>query len=269
MSCITITFGDCSENHVGMEQIGKMASIGYSSDDLDMISKYFSGKEIERVDLTLYLGNNSYVGKKPELLIIRNAIENHSEIFSELTNLEWDSRYFDTRRQRVLNKHARTNLCFSNYSQTADFENKKGTIVNYDDVPQLSISKNVLMSSINDSELECEGNYYTDINKNGIGWHGDAERKKVMALRLGESMPICFNWFKQSKSIGTKFTSQINSGDIYIMSEKTTGYDWKKRSIYTLRHSAGAAKYTNLPKTEDITNKPKPKVKYKFTFKHK
>lgn len=32
------------------------------------------------------------------------------------------------------------------------------------------------------------------------------------------------------------------------MSEKTTGNDWKKKSLYTLRHSAGAEKYTNLNK---------------------
>jgi len=247
MSCITITLGDCSENHVGMEKIGNISEIGFTSDDLDIISNHFSGKEIERIDLTSYLGNENYVGKKPELLIIRNAIENHSEIFTELNNLEWDAQYFDTRRQRVLNKHARTNLCFSDYSQTADFENKKGTVVNYDQVPQLSIAKNLLMDSINEQKLECEGNNYQNINKNGIGWHGDAERKKVMAFRLGETMPICFNWFKESKSIGTKFTTQINSGDVYIMSEKTTGYDWKKRLIHTLRHSAGADKYTKLP----------------------
>ena len=52
MSCITITFGDCSENHVGMEKIGDISDIGYTSKDLDNISNYFSGKEIDRIDLT-------------------------------------------------------------------------------------------------------------------------------------------------------------------------------------------------------------------------
>ena len=74
----------------------------------------------------------------------------------------------------------------------------------------------------------------------------DAERKKVIGLRLGETMPLYFNWFKNCTSIGKMFSVQINSGDIYIMSKKTTGYDWKKRSIYTLKHSAGADKYTKL-----------------------
>ena len=85
-------------------------------------------------------------------------------------------------------------------------------------------------------------------------------------------MPICFNWFKGSKALGTTFTTQINSGDIYIMSEKATGYDWKKRSLYTLRHSAGAASYTKLPKPKAVINtipvikpvivKPKSEIKW-------
>ena len=76
-----------------------------------------------------------------------------------------------------------------------------------------------------ETSLECEGNRYNDISKNGIGWHGDAERKKVIALRLGESMPICFYWFKQSKPIGSKFT---------ITGKKTlTLKDNQKHIMYT------------------------------------
>jgi hypothetical protein len=37
----------------------------------------------------------------------------------------------------------------------------------------------------------------------------------------------------------------LNGGDLYVMSEKTTGRDWKTKSIYTLRHAAGCEKYTN------------------------
>ena len=31
----------------------------------------------------------------------------------------------------------------------------------------------------------------------------------------------------------------MKGGDIYIMSEKAVGQDWRKRNIYTLRHAAG------------------------------
>ena len=55
MTCITITFGDCSENHVGMEKNGYLALSGYDSADLDKIASNFQGKEIERFDLTEYI----------------------------------------------------------------------------------------------------------------------------------------------------------------------------------------------------------------------
>jgi hypothetical protein len=33
---------------------------------------------------------------------------------------------------------------------------------------------------------------------------------------------------------------------MYVMSEKTTGFDWKSKTKYTLRHAAGCEKYTTL-----------------------
>jgi len=38
----------------------------------------------------------------------------------------------------------------------------------------------------------------------------------------------------------------LNHGDMYVMSEKATGWDWKYRSRATLRHAAGADKYLKL-----------------------
>ena len=51
-------------------------------------------------------------------------------------------------------------------------------------------------------------------------------------------MNLHFNWFYNSKSVGETLKLTLNNGDMYIMSEKAVGNDWKKRSIYTLRHSA-------------------------------
>ena len=60
-------------------------------------------------------------------------------------------------------------------------------------------------------------------------------------------MVLCFSWHFQSKKVGEKLEIQLDSGDMYIMSEKAVGTDWKKRSIYTLRHSSAAipSKFTN------------------------
>lgn len=38
--------------------------------------------------------------------------KSEKDLHKELKSFGWDSQYFDTRRQKVLNKHARRNVCF-------------------------------------------------------------------------------------------------------------------------------------------------------------
>jgi len=96
------------------------------------------------------------------------------------------------------------------------------------------------------NNLVAEGNYYYDINKCGIGYHGDAERRKVIGIRVGKSLPLVFQWYNNNEKISESIIINLNHGDMYIMSEKATGYDWKKKKISTLRHAAGCSKYTGI-----------------------
>ena len=245
-SVITMTLCECSENHVGMEKNGEKSKIGFNKDIINRVVDKYNHNEIERIDLTKYLKNSKY-NEYAELIIIRNAIENHEVIYNELIKLDWDKKYYCTRRKKVLNKLARSNLCFDNYNQNPDYENKKGRIVSYENIPNFNKEKNKICNILNDN-LKCEGNKYDNIFKQGIGWHGDSERLKVVGFRFGKSMTLCFNWFNNSNPVGEMFKTIINSGDIYIMSEKVVGNDWKKKSLFTLRHSAGGEKYTMLDK---------------------
>ncbi len=73
------------------------------------------------------------------------------------------------------------------------------------------------------------------------------ERKKVIAIRLGETIPLHYQWYYKSEPVGPRIIfNNIHHGDIYIMSEKATGFDWKKKNSYTLRHAAGSEKYTTI-----------------------
>lgn len=93
--------------------------------------------------------------------------------------------------------------------------------------------------------LNGEDNYY-DLSRCGIGYHGDAERKKVFAVRMGATMPLFFQWFQRSAPIGEPIKLVLNDGDMYMMSEKAVGFDWLKKVIPTLRHSSGCVKFTGL-----------------------
>tara|TARA_A100001015_G_scaffold276612_1_gene335005 strand:+ start:2119 stop:2511 length:393 start_codon:yes stop_codon:yes gene_type:complete len=126
-ACLTITLCECSENHIGMEKNGNIAKSGYNKTHLDKLMNYYKNKKIERINLRDLLNDNniefinnvSYLDNA-ELLIIRNAIDNHEDIYNELINLKWDYHYYDIKRKKVLNKKARSNLCIDNFSQEAD-----------------------------------------------------------------------------------------------------------------------------------------------------
>lgn len=254
METITLTFGDMAENHVGMEQIGSLSSEGFSyTDMLNIQNKLNSSVNSELIDLkSLYnFSDDSQRTQDAYLLIIRNGLSLFSDkdkVKEELLNQSWDTKYWDTRRKKVLNKNARWNVCFNDEGSSCDYENGKGNVIAWKEVPHSQKLNDGLKSFLQDDNLVCEGNYYYNNSKCGIGWHGDAERRKVVGFRLGGTMPLKFNWFSKFKSVGETFSIDLEHGDMYIMSEKATGYDWKKSSIYTLRHSAGCNKYTKLSK---------------------
>ena len=159
-----------------------------------------------------------------------------------------DTKFFDRRRKKVLNKHARFNLCFAEIGQKAAFDEGKGTIISYSDVKHLKHLRSKLPDFFGPKAegLACEGNYYYDVTKCGIGFHGDSERKRVIGVRLGASIPLHFQWFKDCKPIGKRVKIILKHGDMYVMSEKATGNDWKQRSKATLRHAAGSKKYLTI-----------------------
>jgi hypothetical protein len=71
----------------------------------------------------------------------------------------------------------------------------------------------------------------------------------VIGVRIGHaSMPIHYQWYHKGDPVGDQLIIPLESGDIYIMSEKATGNDWKKKTIPTLRHAVGCAKFTTISK---------------------
>jgi hypothetical protein len=238
---ITLTFGDCAENHVGMQIIGNMDSNGYTKKDMDDIIAQFPNHTVEKIKLHK-IDNTEDLDLPPAYLyIVRNMFTESDSLYNILKVLDWDKKAL--MRGRVVNKLARYNLNFADASQEPNYEKGMGRIININDIKLLK-KLNKTIKKVTKDKLVIEGNYYYDIDKCGIGYHGDAERRKTIGVRLGQSFPICFQWYYQSEKISNVKEIILNSGDMYIMSEKTTGTDWKKRNIPTLRHSAGSSKYT-------------------------
>jgi alkylated DNA repair dioxygenase AlkB len=250
----SLTFGDVAENHKGMQKIGNFAEKGFTVNDLNRAKCWFyeKGCKCKLVNLTWLLPEEAQTKENGAyVLLVKGGVnallddENGADaLFLEQDVLEKDTKAF--MYGRVVNKHARHNLCFGETHQAPNYEKGEGTIYAFDEVPLLSQIRAKLGEVMGEcgTNLQAEGNYYYDLEKCGIGYHGDTERKKVIALRLGATIPLSYRWYIRNKQDGTQMDiTDLDHGDLYIMSEKATGFDWKSSSKYTLRHSAGSDKF--------------------------
>ncbi len=248
-STITLTFGDQAENHKGMQIVGNMVEKGqgFNRRDLEAIRRMFR-------DATIHDLKQDEEQEDAYILVIKKGIQQilegseytYEEMFEEQASLDVDKKAF--MYGRVVNKNARWNLCFDDESQEPDYESKKGRIVAMRDMPITNYVYGEFERyfGVKALGLKGEGNYYYDVKNCGIGFHGDSERRKVVAMRLGASIPIHYQWFKDGEAVGERMVFDLDGGDIYVMSEKAVGTDWKRSSIYTLRHATGCKKFTTI-----------------------
>ena len=247
----TVTFGDVAENHARNQQIGKIAAKGHSVAQLmdlkERVERMY-GVKCEFVNLGEKWEGDGEV-KEAGVLVMRklaNAIlgvENLSAVMAENDAFAHDTKA--KMRGKVVEKRARHNVCFDDKSQVANYEAGEGTIIAWEDVPMTATVRMKICELLGEEEpLKGEANYYYDLDLCGIGYHGDGERKKVVAMRMGEAMSIHFQWFQRSKAVGENVKIVLEDGDMYVMSEKAVGFDWLKKKEGTLRHAAGCDKFT-------------------------
>lgn len=145
-------------------------------------------------------------------------------------------------------KHARHNICIGDFDQEPEIIKGKGRVVNFSRLPAIARlrSRLGLFLGYKTAKLIGEVNHYYNLKECGINYHGDTERRIVVGVRLGSPFPLAFKWFKNTKAYSAPFEiPMLNHGDMYVMSEKAVGYDWKRHAggLLTLRHAAGFGKF--------------------------
>ena len=249
----TITYGDVAENHARMQKIGVLHERGYSFDEMKKVYKRLTreGVACEMYGLHEHWEGDGEV-EEAYLLVIRKGVqhilgtEDTSSLMAENDGLDMDKHAL--MKGRVVNKKARWNLCFAEEDQEPNYEDGKGRVIAWKHIPMMQQIREKISEWTEDELLNGEANYYYDISKCGIGFHGDGERRKVFAVRMGASMPLYYQWFQQSETVGPRIKFELNDGDMYMMSEKAVGFDWLKKKIATLRHATGCDDFTVVKK---------------------
>jgi len=254
MERYAITFGEVAIIHTGSSELGKIRKEGFSLDELKAIQANI-GKDAEFIELSQDLPDNIRKDNEAAVLVIRNGVnillnkdKGANKLLKEQKKLEYDKKYYESRFSKTLNKRARYNIVFGeeNVEPSEDF--KIFSIKAFKDLKYLNKLRKRIGKYFGEKakKLNAEGNYYFH-QKSGIGFHGDAERKIVICVSLGDSSVLRYCWRKPGNSLlfGKPIDITVNHGDIYIMSEKATGFDWKYRSKYRLVHAAGYKTYLN------------------------
>jgi hypothetical protein len=251
---MTITFGDVAENHPGMQKLGKLAKHGLTLNDLQKAKAFFEGNgyNCELIDIRSALLTSEDKKEAPEtyILVVRGFLkdtfgENEKVIadvlYEEETKLQWDKKA--KMYGRVVDKHARWNLCYDETAQEPNYEIGKGRVVAWNQVPYLKHFRELLPMYFGEkaNNLVAEGNRYYDVNSCYISYHRDRERKIVIALRLGASLPLKYQWFRDGKLVGKEIKLIINHGDLYAMSERAVGWGFRNDKL-NLQHAAGLDK---------------------------
>jgi hypothetical protein len=251
----TITFGDVAENHARMQKIGTLHDKGYSVEQLLALGETLGslGLTTEYVSLDAHWTGEDEV-PAAGILVIRKGVQHilgtadTKDLQDEHKDLEVDKMAL--MRGRVVNKRARWNLCFDEEDQEPNYEEGMGRIVSYRRLPLTQRIRETIAKWTEDELLKGEANYYYDLSKCGIGYHGDGERRKVFAFRMGasEQMPLYYQWYQRSAPVGDRIQVVLEDGDMYVMSEKAVGFDWLKKIIPTLRHASGTDQFTVIKK---------------------
>lgn len=246
----SITWGETAIVHVGGPEIGGRRAVGFSVAELNAIaaSVRVQGGVAELVPLHPALPD--YFQRDPALeaatLVIRDGVDflfgaegMADTLLNEQRQVLYDDHFFGHGScKRKLKRH---NIVFGDVGVKHSADYSQPTVVAFDTVPFLEMFRGELAKlGPKAAGLFAEGNHYNH-EKSGIGYHGDGERKTVICCSLGASMRLRYHWRLPGSSEHAlpPVDLTVNHGDVYIMSEKATGWDWTSRSRVRLVHAAG------------------------------
>lgn len=234
-----------------MARYGEPAQRGFTRFELETAAARCQqlGYQTELYDLCT--GLPWYYDVDAQVLVVRDGcylFPEHEQLIKEISAISSETNSRARRDGKVFLRKAYRNLCISDRYVQPYIEQGRGTVLPFAELPYIDTARQVLPQIFGDKahNLYAKLNYYYDIYRCGMGYHGDGEHKRVIALRVGENIPLHFQWFYGGKAVGKNMPLDIHGNDIYIMSEKAVGFDWHCRHIPTLRHAAGCVKYTDL-----------------------
>ena len=268
-----LTFGEVAILHVGGKEFGDgIRECGFAVDELRAVAAKLNGRDPGRAEVVLISDRLPTAAMRSEheaaVLVVRNGAEIFcsantagtgggaycagnaaDELIQEQRKIRYDRKFWNARQRKTMNKRARYNTCFGETSISPSEDFSQPTVHAFP--PRLAAFRTGCAAVLGPKAqgLGAEGNHYFE-PRSGIGFHGDSERKIVICLSLGGSSTLRYQWRFPGSSEHTLPPTdvRVGHGDVYVMSEKATGFDWRFRSRIRVVHGAGAEKYIGTKK---------------------
>ena len=156
-----------------------------------------------------------------------------------------------SRSGKVCDAHSRHLSYIGPEAQDADPQTGQQPVRTWAQLPASEAVRDYLHTILGDTECQVGcALKYPDIFDCGIGWHGDAERRKSLVVRLGANSsrhPLWFRFFKSWDPVSPPIPVHLEHGDVAIACEVAVGTDWRSSSIPTVRHATGFIRFPTPP----------------------
>jgi hypothetical protein len=253
-----MVYCDCAFSQPGGKSVplGKIAKRGFSSDQLRKLCASLTSQGIGasivdlRAEAVARGAPASWVERMDEavVLVIRDGAnvltddpEMADKMLREHEGLEYDKTTVMYRKVCVA--RSRRNLHFADEGRPEDMANGRNTVVAWTSVPANARCHRVLTELLGTTDVtSAVANHYPDPAKCGIGWHGDAERRQTIMVRLGagsNTRPIHFLWCGDGAKIASPITIDLQHGDVMVPCAKAVGTDYHQKRVPTVRHGTG------------------------------
>jgi hypothetical protein len=165
------------------------------------------------------------------ILVIPNYIKN--DLYQTLLSVDWDKKVL--LRNKVVNRIGKYVISIHDEAQEPNYEQGQYRVLSYNELEDLKVVKNNVNKIVNQNNLLCKGDYNYNHEKLKLKYQG-GKVNNMICIHLGDPIQLSYKWFFSNKAVSESTGFTLNHGDLYIMSEKATGHDYKLKKNPILKY---------------------------------
>lgn len=251
-SSIHLMFCDIANHGDKMQNVGLICDSGFTNENLSLYQKNL-GSDIATIynvkdclPRTLMEIPDCYV------LVIKDYFEdyvddlwetlmtNEASQGTKITGVNWDSTRI--KDGKIINNNLGYKLIFTDLRGSWKYPfspyDNRGTVYNSNFLPSLSHIQTTLQAQLGYLPV-VDGTLYYNTDECFTPLHQVKDRKKLVGLGLGETVPLQFKWFHSNIPCSETMSIPIDHGDLYIISQAAAGIHKEKQTKLFLKYGVG------------------------------